>query len=496
MKLKARNLNWQAGRPVVILSKEVARKLNIHVNERVSLSLDHKKYFAVVDIYSGPLKKGEIGLSKELAALLGTKSNSFLEVSVADSLATGEIIKKKFDGKELSFDEINTIIGDISNNNLTEQEVAFFLSAEKVIGMSQAEIVSVIQSMVSMGKKIDFGGEVIADKHCIGGIAGNRTTPIVVSICAAAGLKIPKSSSRAITSASGTADVIETLANVELSADEIKKIVDKIGGCLVWGGALGLAPSDDKIIHVERTLNLDVEPQLIASILAKKIAAGSNRILIDIPFGGGKIKSRSQAKSLGKKFESISKHFNLKLEAVYTNGEQPIGNGFGPVLEMIDILSILKNRSHCPQDLKEKSLFLASRILKLCDIKSPEKTAKELLESGKAYEKFKQIINAQNKSNDFDKRLNSLKLAKYSHHLNASYDGKIIKIHNHLINSVCRILGTPETKTAGLYLYKHLGKVKKGEKILTLYSESESRLQEALEFIEASQPVVIKKSFF
>lgn len=492
MKLKARNLNWQAGRPVVILSKEVARKLNIHVNERVSLSLDHKKYFAVVDIYSGPLKKGEIGLSNEISTLLNISNHSFLEVAVADSLATGEIIKKKFEGNELSPEEINTIIKDISNNNLTEQEVAFFLSAEKVIGMSQAEIVSVIRSMVSMGKTIDFGGEVIADKHCIGGIAGNRTTPIVVAICAAAGLKIPKSSSRAITSASGTADVIETLANVELSAEEIKKIVNKIGGCLVWGGALGLAPSDDKIIHVERTLNLDVEPQLIASILAKKIAAGSNRILIDIPFGGGKIKSKYQAKQLGKKFEAISKKFNLKLEAVYTDGKQPIGNGFGPVLEMIDIISIFKNKPHCAQDLKEKSLFLASRILKLCDIKNPEKIATEILSSGKAYEKFKQIINAQNKSNDFDKRLSSLKLAKYTQTLHATSDGKITQIHNKLINSVCRILGTPETKTAGLYLHKHLGKIKKGEKILTVYSESEARLQEAMEFIEAARPVVIK----
>jgi thymidine phosphorylase len=105
--------------------------------------------------------------------------------------------------------------------------------------MSIKEIIYMIRSMVQTGSKLKFSGKKVADKHCIGGIAGNRTTPIVVAICACAGLTIPKTSSRAITSASGTADVIETISNVELSLDKIKDVVKKTGACLAWGGSLG-----------------------------------------------------------------------------------------------------------------------------------------------------------------------------------------------------------------------------------------------------------------
>lgn len=329
--------------------------------------------------------------------------------------------------------------------------------------------------------------------NCIGGIAGNRTTPIGVSICAAAGLTLPKTSSRAITSASGTADVIETISNVELSAAELKKIVEKTNACLAWGGSLGLAPSDDKIIHVERLLNLDVEPQLLASIMSKKISAGSNYILIDIPFGpGAKFNTKKQARSLANKFKRLAGHFGVKLKIVYTQGREPIGNGIGPVLEMFDVLSVLKNEPNAPQDLKNKALFLSSELMTLCGIKNSKKLAKEILESGRAYEKFKEIINAQNKSNNFDKKVAALRLAKIDHVIYAEKSGKIYQIDNKKINSLCRILGTPETQGAGIYLHKHIGDVKKGEPLVTLYSESKNKIEDALKFFKESTPILIR----
>ena len=491
MNLKVKNLNWLAGRPVVILNNETAKKLNVHVDERVAIRNSHKIY-AVVDIFEKAVKTGEIGLSHEISSMLNVKSNSHIEVSPAGLSAAGQLIKRKLNGEVLTEKEVEILISDIVQNNLTESEIAYFVAAEKIKGLSHKEIIYLTKSMVENGKKIDFGKRIIADKHCAGGIAGNRTTPIVVAICAAAGLLMPKTSSRAITSASGTADVIETISNVEFSAEEIKKIVLKAGACLVWGGSLGLAPSDDKIIHVERILNLDVEPQLLSSIMAKKIAAGSNHILIDLPYGKGAKFSKQSAAKVAKKFRTLARYFNIKVKTVLTNGEQPIGNGVGPILEILDVLKVLQNSSDAPQDLRKKSIFLASELMSLCGIKNSEKYAKEILESGKAFEKFKEIINLQNKKNDFDQRVRKLKLGKFKKIIKSSKSGKITEINNKSINLICRILGTPETQGAGLFLHKHLGNVKTGESLMTLYSESKDKLKDALTYLKNHKPIIIQ----
>jgi AMP phosphorylase len=495
MKLKIRKFNWLAGRPVVLLNPKTASKLNVRPDERVSLN--GRKIYAVVDIFNNLISNEEIGISEELSVLLHKKNEDLIEVYPAALHKAGVLISNKLEGKELSKEEIKEIISEIVQNNLTESEIAYFLSAEKLIGMSFNEIVFLIQAMVESGKKLDFGNKIVADKHCIGGIAGNRTTPIVVSICASAGLLIPKTSSRAITSASGTADVVETIAKVEFSAEELKKIVEKTGACLVWGGSLGLAPSDDKIIHVERIINIDVESQLLASIMSKKISVGSNHILIDIPYGKEtKVKNIQQAKRLGEKFRKIAKFFKLKLKTVYTNGEDPIGNGIGPVLEMLDVISVLKNEANCSEKLKEKSLFLASQLLELCGHKNSMKEAEEILFSGKAYQKFKEIINIQNgkekNSNDFEARISKLKTANLNRGIFAEKSGNIENIDNKMINNLARILGTPDNKSAGIFIHKNSGVVKKGEKILTLYTESQAKLNEASSIIKEKKPIEIK----
>jgi len=492
MKLKTKNFDWLAGRPVVILTEETAKKLNVHLDERVSISFEGKKIFAVVDLFQKIVKEGEVGLSNEINSYLKIKENSLVEVSSAPLPQSSKIIKKKLYNQILSQEEIELLISDIVNNKLTEAEIAYFIAAEKICGMSMQEIIYLTKAMVDNGKKLNFENGIIADKHCIGGIAGNRTTPIVVSICAAAGLKMPKTSSRAITSAAGTADVIETIANVEISSEEIKKIVNKVGACLAWGGSLGLAPSDDKIIQVERLLNLDVEPQLLASIMSKKISVGTTHLLIDIPYGDGAKIKKSEAKKLGKKFKLIAKNFGINLRVVLTEGEQPIGNGIGPVLEMLDVISILKNKEYCPQDLREKALFLASEIMDLCGIKDARGKAEEILLSGMAFQKFKEIIEAQNGKKDFEARIKNLKPAQFSKNIYAHKSGKIIELKNKKINQLCRILGTPESQKAGIYLNKHLGEVKENEVIFTMYSESEQKLQEAYNFIKSDNVFKIK----
>ena len=492
MNLKIKNFNWLAGRPVVVLNDKTAKKMNVFVDDRVAIS-NSKKVYAVVDIFPKLVKEDEIGLSQELNEILKLKNKSIVEVSASELSNASFLIKKKLNGATLNKKELNYLISEIVHNNLTEAEIAFFTAAQKLNGMKFEETINLTKAMVKTGARLKFKGKYVADKHCIGGIAGNRTTPIVVAICAAIGITLPKTSSRAITSASGTADVMETISDVELSLEKIKKVVKKTGACLAWGGSLGLAPSDDKIIQVERLLNLDVEPQLLASIMSKKISAGAKYILIDIPYGkGAKVKNIKKAKDLGKKFKKIGDRFKLKLKVVYTDGKQPIGNGIGPILEMQDVLSVLQNLKETPQDLREKSLFLSTEIIKLCGIKNARKKAEDALSSGKAYKKFREIINAQNGKNNFDSKVGELKLAKYKKVVKAKRSGKITCISNKGINSLCRVLGTPETISAGCYLHRHLGNVLKGDKLLTLYSESKTKLKDGLKFIKEFKPIDIE----
>lgn len=490
MNLKTKNLNWFAGRPVAIIGEQTSKRLNVHVDEKIFLRHKGKRIFAIVDIFQGLVKTTEIGLSKEISNILKSEDGEVIELESANLFAGARLIRKKIEGAELNPEEIRTIVTEITNNNLTEAELAYFLAAEKLVGMTHKETIALTDAMINTGRRLNFEKEIVADKHCIGGIAGNRTTPIVVSICAAAGLTMPKNSSRAITSAAGTADVMETITRVDLSMEEIKKVVKNVGACLVWNGSLNLSPSDDKLIQVERLLNLDVEPQLLASIISKKIAAGSNRILIDIPYGGGKMKTKHDAKKLGNRFKDLAQHFNVKLKPVYTDGKQPIGNGIGPVLEMKDVISVLKNEPDCPKDLKEKAIFLAAEILSLCGMFFASSKARHILEDGEAYNKFVEIINAQNGTKDFEKRVAKLRTAKYSKQIYSHKSGTL-QIGNSKLNELCRILGTPETTTAGAYLHMHNGKVKEGEKVMTIYSENPRKIEDAVQFIKEFKPFEI-----
>ncbi|MCK4649963.1 thymidine phosphorylase [Candidatus Pacearchaeota archaeon] len=490
MKLKIKNFNWHAGKPVVFLNEKTAIKMNVFVDDRVAIT-NSKKIYAIVDIFSKMVKQNEIGVSHELNRIIKLKSGSLVEVSSSEISDASFLIKKKLNGKTLSQKDLNFLISEIVHNNLTEAEIAFFTAAQKLNGMEFEETINLTKAMVKTGSKLKFKGKYVANKHCIGGVAGNRTTPIIIAICASIGIKLPKTSSRAITSASGTADVIETIADVKLSLKKITKMVEKQNACLAWGGSLGLAPSDDKIIQVERLLNLDIEPQLLASIMSKKIATGAKHILIDIPYGhGAKVRDLARAQRLGRKFYKIAKRFKLKMKVVYTSGDQPVGNGIGPVLEMLDVLAVLQGNG--PEDLKQKSLYLATELTKLCGIKNAKKKVEDAFFSGKAYEKFKEIINAQNGKKNFDKKVSKLKLAKFEKIIPAKKSGEIIYISNKGINSLCRILGTPETISAGVYLHRHLSKVKKGEPLLTLYTESKTKMKDALRFLEEFKPIEIK----
>ena len=489
MELRVKHLNWSAGLPVAMLNKGTANRIGIYTLDRIIIKKSSKEMISIVDV-GDIINEKEIAVTSEIKERLNLKTGDLVEIKLAPTPKSFNYIKKKLNGKELNEQEILDIVKDIISNALSEPETALFISAMYKSGMNLKETIFLIKGMLATGKRMRFKHKLVVDKHSIGGIAGNRTTPIIVPICASTGLIFPKTSSRAITSAAGTADVIEVIAQVEFTEKEIMKIIHKTNACIVWGGTLDLSPADEKMIQIEKMLKIDPESQLLASIMSKKLAVDSDIILIDIPFGKSAKVTKIHALKLKNKFERIAKYFKRKIKAVLTQGKEPIGNGIGPVLEMRDILAVLKNKSNKPLDLEEKSLFLAGNILEMAGKAKKGKgqeLAKEILYSGKAFEKFEEIIKAQGG------KVKEPNLAKFKKDIFSNKRGIIEEIDNKKINSLARVAGSPEDKAAGIYLYNHIGyRIKKGEKLLTIYSESKERLEEATKFYNSEKPMQIK----
>lgn len=488
MKFKLKNLAFYAGKPVALIPAKTADELNIHIGDRVLITASGKAIIAVADLAKNFLRGDEVSLSKETLSFLRVKAGASVDIKAAPTPESTGFILKKLRGKSLSKEEIRNIVQDIVENALLDAEIAYFVSAVYEQGMNFHELVSLTQAMCDTGSRLRWGSHAIADKHSIGGVAGNRTTPLVISICAVAGILLPKTSSRAITSASGTADVMETITHVEFSPEELQKIVRKTGACFAWGGSLGLAPADDKLIRVERLLNVDPESQLIASILSKKLATGSTHVLIDIPYGWGAKVSYSQARRLKNTFLKLGNHFGIEMRVVLTDGSQPIGNGIGPLLEIRDVLSVL-HRKDPPKDLERKSLYLAGILLEMMKKAKRgegEHLAQRILDSGAAFEKFNEILIAQGR-----KPL-PRKLARYHSSIFAKQNRIIRYIDNRKINLLARLLGCPQDKASGIYLHKHIGDaVKRGDTLLTFYAESKKKLKEALHYYHTSLPLVL-----
>nr|VDS11018.1 AMP phosphorylase [uncultured Candidatus Pacearchaeota archaeon] len=494
MELRVKFSQWTAGIPVVMLNKETANRLGVHVQGKVSiktLNTHSRELVSIVDIIEGSsVRKDEILVSSEIIESLKLTKNQKIDVNFAPSSESLEYIKKKLNGKRLSQKEIDEIIKEVVENSLSDPEAALFISAMYKHGMTSQEEVWLIKSMLNHGKTMPVKGKYVVDKHSVGGVPGNRTTPIVVSICASAGLTFPKTSSRAITSAAGTADVMEAVCRVEFPKRELLRILKKTNAFLVWGGSLDIVPADSRLINIEKILKIDPESQLLASIMAKKFAMGSKYILIDIPFGKEAKVSRKNAIKLKRKFEYIGKKFRKKVRCVLTDGNQPIGNGIGPMLELMDVVKILDPQQIGPKDLETKSLFIAGEIFEMvgkCKKGKGVEMAKKILYSGEAFEKFKQIIKEQ------DGSLKRLRFAKFSKNVYAKKNGKITQINNKDLVSIARTLGCPMDKPAGIYLHFHvMDIVKKGEKVVTLYSETRTRMEEAEELYKKVIPINIR----
>ncbi|MBU1992266.1 AMP phosphorylase [Patescibacteria group bacterium] len=479
MKLIPRKIPIKVGNKfVAVLSKTTAHKFDLHAGDRIQIKNGHKGDLrAILDVSeNGEIDENEIGLFSEPWKKLKTKRGDRITVTIADKPISLVYIREKLDGKKLSPEKYNEIIKDVVEDDLSDVEMAYFVSGCYKNGMTDDETVALTRSIVKNGGRLKFKKRIVMDKHCIGGVPGNRTTMIVVPIVAAAGLIMPKTSSRAITSPAGTADTMEVLANVKNDAKRLQQIANRVGGFITWGGGVDLAAADDHMIRVRNPLSLDPQGMLLASIMAKKFSVSANRVLIDIPCGPQvKVKKRADAIALGNKFKLIGRKLGMKVQILISNGEQPIGNGIGPVLEARDVLKVLACEKDAPKDLREKGLKMAGILLELGEkAKKGQgyKKAKDLLDSGKANKKFMQMIKAQG-----EQRI-AIREGEFAKHVLAKKTGKVVGIHNKLVARIARTAGAPVDKQAGVYLYKKLGdKVKKGEKLFTIYADNKERLK-------------------
>jgi len=439
---------------------------------KIQVSAGKKRVLSVLNVVDNGaiIAQDELGLSEQAFDQLGLKEGGAVRVAHAEPPASLNAVHRKIAGELLSYEEFRALTRDIVDNRYSKMEMAAFLVACSHSGMTRDEMLSLTRAMVDSGDRLEWGEPLVADKHCIGGIPGNRTSMLVVPIVAAHGMLIPKTSSRAITSPAGTADTMELLAEVELSPKQLHEIVRHQRGCLAWGGTAKLAPVDDILISVERPLSMDSPGQMIASILSKKVAAGSTHLLIDIPMGPtAKVRRMQDALALRKLFEFVGDRMGLHTEVLITDGSQPVGRGIGPYFELRDVMQVLENDPEAPQDLRQKALRLAGRVLEFDpDVRGGEgyAVARDILDSGRAMAKMKAIVQAQGPA---QKKPLPGSLCKA---IKAPRGGYVTAIDNLRMANLARIAGAPMDKGAGVDLNKKLGdKVKKGEVLYRIYAD-------------------------
>lgn len=471
--LKVKNIQLDtASENTVLLSRDCSlyRAEEFAVLKKIEVRYDNRILLATLVISDDPLLVGhdELGVANPAFRRLGLPDGATVEIKQAAPPASLDAVRSKISGAEMTEQEINSIISDISAFRYSPMEVAAFLVSTANF-MTTDEVLALTRAMSNSGARLNWGKPIVVDKHCIGGIPGNRTSMIVVPIVAAHGLTMPKTSSRAITSSAGTADTMEVLARVDLRMEEMRTVVEKEKSCLVWGGHVNLSPADDVLISVERPLRIDTREQMVASILSKKIAAGSTHLLIDIPVGpSAKMRSRAEAIRLRKLFEFVGDQVGLHLDVVFTDGSQPVGRGIGPALEARDVMAVLRNAADSPGDLRARALFLAGRVLEFDpDLRggAGRARAEELLDSGAALAKMEAIISAQGEPPG------AAALGAITEDVLADRDGVVDGMDCFRLGRVARLAGAPMDKGAGIDLFKKVGDpVVKGEALYRIHS--------------------------
>ncbi|MCC8364658.1 thymidine phosphorylase family protein [Lysobacter sp. A6] len=472
--------------PVVYMHRDcpVCRSEGFTALSRVAIRSAGKELVATLNVVIDDHLDVDVAALSEMAwHALAPSEGAVAEIRHAEPPASTSALRAKVFGQRLSADAMRALVQDTVDARLSDIELAAFVTACAGDRLDHVETIALTRAMVDAGQRIAWFGEAIVDKHSVGGLPGNRTTPLVVAIAAAAGLCIPKTSSRAITSPAGTADTMEVMAPVDLDLRAMQRVVDREGGCVVWGGSVRLSPADDILIRVERPLDLDSEGQLVASVLSKKIAAGATHVLIDLPVGPtAKVRSNTNAYAIEQRFRATASAFGLHLRIARTDGTQPVGRGIGPSLEARDVLQVLRGDAVAPGDLRDRSLLLAGALLDLAPppgCASGIVHARALLDSGAAYRKFVAICEAQG---GFTEPC----ISQLVHSVRVQRSGIVRAIDNRRLARVAKLAGAPRARRAGVFLRLRVGDhVTAGDVLFDLHAESRGEMDYARSFVDA-----------
>ena len=467
----------------------ICRSVGFTVQSRVLVALGERRLVATVNMV-GPelLDSGEAGLSEAAWDALVAKQGDTIVVSHAPPIASLSHLRAKVYGHRLDDHAMREIMGDIVAGQYSDLHLAAFVTACAGDRLDTRETVALTRAMIDVGTRITWPQPMIMDKHCVGGLPGNRTTLLVVPIVAAAGLTIPKTSSRAITSPAGTADTMEVLAPVALDGAGMRRVVEREGGCIVWGASVGLSPADDVLISVERPLDLDSEGQLVASVMSKKAAAGSTHVVVDMPVGPtAKVRSPEAAARLSTELQKVGRAIGIEVRVMVTDGSQPVGRGIGPALEARDVLAVLKREAGAPQDLQDRALRLAGSILEY-SAAVPHGTglalATGILEDGRAWEKFVAICESQGGMREPPQ-------AAHRRAFEAGFRGRVVEVDNRRLARAAKLAGAPQAPAAGIEFLAPIGtEVERGQPLFFVHARARGELDYAFEYLAGQEDVV------
>ncbi|QNM96260.1 thymidine phosphorylase family protein [Chitinimonas koreensis] len=459
----------------------VCRAEGYEAQTRLTVAANGRSLVATLHMVHGDLLGlGEAALSLAAQHALELRAGEPLSLSHLPVLRSESALRAKIYGQRLDEDQFAGLVADAVSGRLSDLHLAALVSACAGDKLDLAESLALTRAMVQAGERLSWSRHPVMDKHCVGGLPGNRTTPIVVAIAAAAGLLMPKTSSRAITSPAGTADTMEVLAPVELDSAAIRRVVERTGGCVVWGGAMRLSPADDVLIRIERPLGLDSDGLMVASILSKKLAAGAERVLLDLPVGPtAKVRDAAGAGRLAARLRAVGQQLGLEVDIAVTDGRQPVGRGIGPALEARDVLQVLRGEPTAPADLRERALLLAGRILEMGGAAATGLglvRATELLDGGQAWQRFQAICEAQG-------GMRTLPRAPLTETMTAPAPGRVSAIDNRVLARIAKLAGAPQSPAAGLDLHVRLDDaVEAGQPLYTLHAEAPGELRYALAY--------------
>ena len=406
-----------------------------------------------------------------------------------------DIIAKKRDGKELNKEDIKYFVEEYTNGNITDYQAAALAMAIYINGMNNEETTNLTLEMANSGDILNLSqiSQNVVDKHSTGGV-GDKITLVLMPIIASLGIPVAKMSGRGLGFTGGTIDKLESIPgyNAELNENEFINIVKEIGISVI-GQTKNLAPADKKLYALRDTIScVGSKPLIASSIMSKKIAAGANKIVLDVTVGSGAfMKNKEDAIELSNIMKNIGNLANRETVCVLTNMNEPVGHTIGNTLEIIETIKCLKG--NIPEDIKEIITTIGSYIIKLSgkndDLEENKKMILENIKNGKAYNKFLELVKSQGGNTEYIENIEKFEKAKHIIPVIADKDGFVEELNAGKVGLISVSLGAGRVKkeddidkAVGIILNKKIAdQVKSGDILAYIHANDEQKGKEAAE---------------